>query len=353
MGAASFHALKPKLLPRVMESFAAIGVGRDLVLVEGAGSPAEVNLRAGDLANMGFATEADVPVVLVADIDRGGAIAALVGTHALLEFSERMRVVGTIINKFRGDPALFAPALAVIEGRTGWRGFGILPWFEAAARLPAEDSLAMIGAPTRHGGIRIAIPRLARIANFDDFDPLAAEPDVALEFIAPGRPLPGDADLVILPGSKATIADLAFLRAQGWDVDLAAHHRRGGRILGICAGYQMLGYGVADPGGVEGPPETVPGLGLLDVATVMAADKTLRPVTGEAMGEPVSGYEMHMGETDGAGAARPMLFLEPSPLEGEGRVGGETNTVHRFYKASAPEMISMSSLVIEAWRVRL
>ncbi len=323
MGAMAFHAKKPTLMPRVLESYAAVARGRDLVLVEGAGSPAEVNLRAGDIANMGFAQAANLPVVIAADIDRGGAIAALVGTQALLDFTERMRIKGVIINKFRGDVRLFAPALDIIAGRTGWRSFGVLPWFERAGRLPAEDSVSLSGTSARRdGAIRIAVLKLPRIANFDDLDPLAAEADVALEFIATGQAIPGDADLVIIPGSKATIADLAALRETGWHIDLAAHHRRGGRILGICAGYQMLGVSVGDPGGVEGPAETVPGLGLLDVATVMAADKILRPVSGEGLGAPVKGYEMHMGVTSGPDADHPMLRLSPSPLEGEGGVGG-------------------------------
>jgi adenosylcobyric acid synthase len=338
MGALAFHAQKPGLMPRVLDSFAAVAQGRDLVLAEGAGSPAEVNLRAGDLANMGFAQAANLPVVIVADIDRGGAIASLVGTQALLDFTERMRVKGVIINKFRGDLRLFAPALDVIAGRTGWRSFGVVPWFDGANKLPDEDSVSLSArtAPAQVGiqgphekRIRIIVLKLPRIANFDDFDPLRAEADVQLDFIAPGTAIPGDADLVIIPGSKATIADLAALRATGWDIDLAAHRRRGGRILGICAGYQMLGRSVADPGGVEGPPETVPGLGLLDVATVMASEKTLRPVAGAALGMQVKGYEMHMGATTGADCARPMAVLDhedgadtpptpPSPSRGEG-----------------------------------
>ena len=317
MGAAAFHMKKPMLMPRVLESYAEVARGRDLVIVEGAGSPAEVNLRAGDIANMGFAMEANVPVILVADIDRGGAIASIVGTHALLEFGERMRIAGIVINKFRGDVALFSPALDIIAGRTGWRSFGVLPWFEGAGKLPAEDSVSLSVTPAMagvHNPIKIAIPRLARIANFDDFDPLAAEADVALDFVEPGRPLPVDADLIVLPGSKATIADLAFLRAQGWDIDIKSHVRRGGRVLGICAGYQMLGRSVADPCGVEGPPETVPGLGLLDVATTMAAEKTLRPVTGAALGMVIAGYEMHMGVTEGPDTGRPMVVLNNVPL---------------------------------------
>lgn len=319
-GARDYHALKPSLLPRVLDSFHAIGENRDLVLVEGAGSAAEVNLRAADIANMGFAEAADLPVILVADIDRGGVIAALVGTHALLPEAERRRVKGFIINKFRGDPALFLPAMTLIEDRTGWKGLGVIPWFPEAARLPAEDgaSLKATGRSGADDTIRIVVPRLARIANFDDFDPLAAEPDVRLDFVDPGHPLPADADLIILPGSKATIADLEFLRRQGWDIDILAHARRGGRVLGICAGYQMLGRTISDPDGIEGQADSVAGLGLLNVETVMTGDKTLRETRGIAQGpalngQPVRGYEMHIGRTGGPDAERPFLLLEGRP----------------------------------------
>ena len=323
-GAADYQKMKAALLPRVLESFAAVAEGRDLVIVEGAGSAAEVNLRAADIANMGFAEAADIAVVLIGDVDRGGVLAQLVGTHALLSEAERRRVKGFIVNKFRGDGALFAPAVDIIGGRTGWTSFGVLPWFAEAGRLPAEDAQSL----TRRSGdgpLRIVVPRLSRIANFDDFDPLAAEPSVRLDFIAPGEALPGDADLVILPGSKSTIADLAFFRAQGWDIDLKAHLRRGGSVLGICAGYQMLGGSVADPAGVEGPPGRIEGLGLLAVDTVMSAEKTLRQVTGECLGVPVRGYEMHMGRTDGADCGRPFLTLDgraDGAIAADGRVMG-------------------------------
>jgi adenosylcobyric acid synthase len=323
--ARAYHAMKAELLPRVLDSFGKVGRGRDLVLVEGAGSAAEVNLRASDIANMGFAEAADLPVLLVGDIDRGGVIAALVGTHALLADGERRRVAGWVINKFRGDPALFDPAVEVIRQRTGWRSFGILPWFAAAGRLPAEDAASLAGGSCGPATVRIVVPRLARIANFDDFDPLAAEPDVSLTFVAPGQPLAPDADLVVLPGSKATIADLAFLRDQGWDVDIKAHLRRGGRILGLCAGYQMLGRTIADPLGVEGPPGAASGLGLLDVTTVMTGEKTLREVEGSGLGEAVRGYEMHMGETTGPDTARPFLTLagrRDGAQSPDGRVAG-------------------------------
>ena len=331
VAARDYAALKPRLLPKVIESFERLGATADLVLVEGAGSPAEVNLRAGDIANMGFAEAAGVPVVLVADIALGGAIASIVGTWELMEPAERALLKGFLINKFRGDVRLFDDGLAVIEARTGLAGLGVVPHIDAARRLPAEDSVALDGAriatPPAAGAIRIAVPRLARIANFDDLDPLAAEPDVALDIVEPGRALPGDADLVIVPGSKATRADLAFLREQGWDIDIAAHVRRGGAVLGLCGGYQMLGASVADPDGIEGPPGVTEGLGLLDVETRLAGEKRLAPVTGHCArtGEAVAGYEMHIGETVGADRARPMVNLgerDDGARSADGRVEG-------------------------------
>ena len=325
--ARDYYRLKPQLLPRVLESFARVAEGADMVLVEGAGSAAEVNLRAADIANMGFAEAADLPVVLVADIDRGGVLASIVGTWTVLPPAERARLKGYVINKFRGDPALFHPALDIIAAHTGLPCLGIIPWFAEAGRLPQEDSASLRPPGGGGGPLRIAVPLLSRMANFDDFDPLAAEPDVDLRFIAPGQPLPGDAHLVILPGSKATIADLDFLRAQGWEGDLRAHLRRGGRVLGLCAGYQMLGRSVADPLGVEGAAGgRAEGLGLLDVDTVMAGDKVLAQVSGhDTAGHPVRGYEMHMGRTGGPDCARPLLVLEGSPdgaRSVDGRVAG-------------------------------
>ncbi len=321
--AAEYHRLKPELLPAVLESYRRLADDADLMIVEGAGSAAEVNLRAADIANMGFAEAADVPVVLVADIERGGVLASIVGTHALLPPSERARLKGHIVNKFRGDPALFAPALAIIHERTGLPGLGVVPWFEAAALLPAEDAASLRAAPRKEGAvIHVAVPRLSRIANFDDLDPLKAEPDVRLTLVEPGHPLPGDADLVLLPGSKATLADLAFLRGQGWDIDLAAHVRRGGLVMGLCAGYQMLGRVVRDPHGIEGPPGEAPGLGLLEVETEIGTAKVLREVAGhDAAGVAVRGYEMHMGRTEGPATARPMLALDGAPQGAASRDG--------------------------------
>ncbi len=339
--ARAYHELKPSLMPAVLESFARLSEGADLVLVEGAGSPAEVNLREGDIANMGFALAARVPVLLVGDIERGGVIASLIGTAALLEADERALVKGSIINKFRGDPSLFDDAIPVIEEALSAPCLGIVPYFAAANMLPAEDAVSLDGAATHLAPgagrrIRIAVPRLARIANFDDLDPLRAEPDVDLMITEPGRALPGDADLVLLPGSKSTRADLAFLRAQGWDIDISAHLRRGGSLLGLCGGYQMLGRSIADPGGIEGRAGSSEGLGHLDVATELAGEKRLEAVSGRELesGEAVSGYEMHMGATEGPDRARPLLELahgEEGARSADGKVSG--SYVHGLFAA--------------------
>ena len=301
---------KATLLPAVLDSFYRLAQGRDLIIVEGAGSPAEVNLRAGDIANMGFAAAAGVPVVLIGDIDRGGVIAQMVGTHAVLPDDDLAFIRGYAINKFRGDPTLFADGMDIITARTGWTPLGIIPWFADAWKLPAEDVMDI--RSRKCGAIRIAVPRLNLIANFDDLDPLSGTPGVSVEIIEAGRPLPADADMVILPGSKSTIADLAHLRAKGWDIDLAAHIRRGGHVLGICCGYQMLGQTIADPDGIEGPARSVAGLGHLDVATVMQPHKrlALSQAVYRATGDKVSGYEIHMGDTTGPDCARAWLSLD-------------------------------------------
>ncbi|HCS71527.1 MAG TPA: cobyric acid synthase CobQ [Rhodospirillaceae bacterium] len=313
--ARDYHAMKPELLAAVLDSFAVMRDGADLVIVEGAGSPAEVNLRAGDIANMGFALAAKVPVVLVADIDRGGVIASLVGTWELMTDDERACVRGYVINKFRGDVTLFDDAIRIIKDRTGMRCFGVVPHFAPARLLPAEDAVALdAGAgqqQTAPDRIRIAVPRLPRIANFDDLDPLNAEDGVEVVIVEAGAVIPVDTDVILIPGSKATLSDLAALRAEGWDIDILAHHRRGGVVVGLCGGYQMLGQTVADPDGVEGAAAAVPGLGLLEVDTVIGAAKTLRPAAGRdtVFDQAITGYEMHMGETTGAGLVRPWLVL--------------------------------------------
>ncbi|MGF1620529.1 MAG: cobyric acid synthase [Rhodomicrobiaceae bacterium] len=342
MRAREFGQRKAELLPRVLESFGIISHGADLVIVEGAGSPAEVNLRAGDIANMGFAEAADVPVILVGDIDRGGVIASLVGTHVLISEAERARIKGFLVNKFRGDVSLFADGERLIAERTGWPSLGVLPFFGEANRLPAEDSVDIGSSNSSNaaGGwaLKIVVPVISRIANFDDLDPLKLESGVSIQFAEPGRPLPRDADLIFLPGSKSTIDDLAGIRREGWDIDIAAHVRAGGAVVGICGGYQMLGQSVADPDGVEGTPGVHPGLALLDVETVLAGDKRVRPVAGSevASGLPVSGYEIHLGRTSGAGTQRPWLNIEgerDGALSADGRIMG--SYVHGLFQSDA------------------
>ncbi|WP_316015285.1 cobyric acid synthase [Roseobacter sp. HKCCA0434] len=316
---------RAELVTAVQDSFARIRGESELVVVEGAGSPAETNLRARDIANMGFARAADVPVILVGDIERGGVIAQMAGHAAVMSAEDRAQVAACLINKFRGDPTLFEDGVRDIERFTGWPCLGVVPWFADAHKLPAEDALGLTGGGA--GQVKIAVPHLARIANFDDLDPLRLEPGVELVVVPPGRALPGDAALVVLPGSKSTTGDLAFLRDQGWDIDIAAHLRRGGHLLGICGGYQMLGRVIDDPGGTDGRPGRVDGLGLLDVETVMAPTKHLGLTTGRMAGAeiPVSGYEIHMGHTEGPDRARPLLDLgdrTDGAISADGRVVG-------------------------------
>jgi adenosylcobyric acid synthase len=336
--AKDFREKRAALLPAVLDSFARLAREADIVLVEGAGSPAEINLRAGDIANMGFAAAANVPVVLAGDIDRGGVIASLAGTHLVLEPDERARIRGFIINKFRGDPRLFDQGLAAVTRLTGWPSLGVVPWLPRAAWLPAEDAVDLDRVHASMASRVIAVPVLARIANFDDLDPLGMEPGVRLVFVRPGEAIPGNADVVILPGSKSTIGDLAFLRAQGWDIDIKAHVRRGGHVLGLCGGYQMLGQTIADPDGIEGPAGTVEGLGLLDVATVMSADKSTRLVQGvhSATGTPVEGYEIHLGRSEGRDCTRPVVTIDGRPdgaATADGRVQG--TYVHGLFTGDA------------------
>jgi adenosylcobyric acid synthase len=327
--AAAYQQIKGNLLPAVLESYARLRSEADLVLVEGAGSAAEVNLRDNDIANMGFARAANVPVVLIGDIERGGVIASLVGTKAVIAPDDAALIRGFIVNKFRGDPALFAAGMDRIAALTGWQALGLVPHFPDARLLPAEDALALDQVVQKKSGtkLRIAVPILPHIANFDDLDPLEAEPAVDLLRVRPGAALPGDADLVILPGAKATIADLNALRAAGFDIDIKAHHRRGGTVLGLCGGYQMLGRTIADPDGIEGPPGQVEGLGLLDVETTLSHAKRLEPVCGTTNdGVSFSGYEMHMGVTEGPDRGRPFARLADGSAEGataaDGRVIG-------------------------------
>jgi len=312
--AREYAALKPTLIPRVLDSFNALAAQCDLIIVEGAGSPAETNLRAGDIANMGFAQAADIPVILVGDIDRGGVIAQMVGTHGVLPDDDLARIKGFMINKFRGDVSLFDQGLTEIINRTGWASLGVLPWFSDAGKLPAEDA-ADIKPKSAGQGFKIVVPQLSRIANFDDLDPLSCDPNVSVEIIPAGRPLPLDADLILIPGSKSTIGDLAFFRAQGWDIDLAAHIRAGGHVLGICGGYQMLGREIIDADGIEGAAGTYTGLGHLDVVTHMRPEKRLAQVQGTDIqsGHAVTGYEIHIGHTDGPDCTRAWLEFGSEP----------------------------------------
>jgi adenosylcobyric acid synthase len=326
--AREYQSLKPKLMNAVLDSFATLRGDADLVIVEGAGSAAEVNLRANDIANMGFARLADVPVLILGDIDRGGVIAQIVGTKAVLAPEDAGMVAGFLINKFRGDPSLFAPGMTLITQHTDWPAFGLIPFFPQAARLPAEDAMRLsssVRRPDKRRKLTIVVPVLPRIANFDDFDPLVLEPDVDLVLVQGPEPLPL-AELIILPGSKATMADLSDLRRYGWDIDILAHARRGGRVLGICGGYQMLGKHIADPDGIEGPPGRCDGLGLLDVDTVLGGDKTLRAVCGISIEDAAAftGYEMHVGSTTGPDRSRPLLRFsdgaEDGAMSANGRV---------------------------------
>jgi adenosylcobyric acid synthase len=326
--ARDYQKLKPDLLPKVMESFARLKSDADIVLIEGAGSASEINLRDGDIANMGFATAADIPVVLVADIDRGGVIGSLIGTWHVVTDEERKLIAGYIINKFRGDQSLFDDGIKIIKEQTRMGCFGVVPYLPIAAQLPAEDSMALEQAHSgnSNGTVKIAVPRLSHISNFDDFDPLIAEPSVQLDFIRPGQALPGNSDLIILPGSKATIADLKDFRVQGWDLDLETHVRRGGSVLGICGGYQMLGTHLYDPEGIEGASNDIPGLGYIGIQTILTSDKSLSEVEGQAFAAlgKVRGYEMHSGQTMGAAITQPFATLANHP---DGAVSEDGNVM--------------------------
>lgn len=352
MAARDYLKQKAILLPKVLESFELLAKDADLILVEGAGSPAEINLRAGDIANMGFAEAANLPVALIGDIERGGVIASLVGTRHVLNEADNARIKGFIVNRFRGDVALFEAGRQEIARRTGWSDLGLVRYFPLARDLPAEDSLGLMSGPRGEGArrnnyLKIAVPELSRIANFDDLDPLRLEAQVELSIIRQGDALPGDADLVILAGSKSTIGDLENLRANGWDIDLMAHVRRGGRILGLCGGYQMLGKEISDPTGIEGPIRQVPGLGFLDVTTELSPNKRTELVTAQhlASDRPVTGYEIHVGRTVGPDRARPLFAVEGSD-EGaqsqDGRVAG--TYLHGIFQSDSFRAAYLSAL---------
>jgi len=320
------------LLDAVMESYNRLKEQYDLVLIEGAGSPAEINLRERDIANMGFARAANVPVCLIGDIDRGGVIAAIVGTQAVLDIKDTNQIVSFIINRFRGDPSLFEDGVKAIEQQSGWPCRGVVPWLPSAMRLPQEDAVVLEQSQSLSSGrsddkLKISVPMLSRIANFDDLDPLRMEPAVQLNFVPPGQSIPLDSDAIIIPGTKSTIGDLEFMRTQGWDHDVIAFARGGGRVLGLCGGYQLLGQRVQDPDGIDGKPADTQALGLLDVETTMLASKTTHPVSGHCARShhPLNGYEIHNGSTYGKDRDRAMTVL-PQGREGaisaDGRIEG-------------------------------
>src|SRR5215472_9377579 len=348
--ARDYAAMKPSLMPALIESFERLKAKSDLVLVEGAGSPAEINLRQNDIANMGFARRADVPVILVGDIERGGVIAQMVGIRTVIDPEDAAVIRGFIINKFRGDPSLFDDGYRAIADRTGWRGFGVLPFFDRARELPAEDALGL-GEARKPGRKKIAFLALSRIANFDDLDPLKLEPDVDLVMVRAGEAIAGNADLVIIPGSKSTRGDLEFLRRQGWDIDLLAHVRRGGHVLGLCGGYQMLGQSVADPDGIEGAAGETAGLGLLDVATIMSPEKSgtrVKAVHARTK-QAIEAYEIHIGRTEGKDRTRPFAFIDGAPegaISADGRVHG--SYLHGLFTSNAFRRAYLARLGVAA-----
>jgi len=325
LDARGYHGYKRRAMQAVLESYERLRTRYDSILVEGAGSPAEINLRERDIANMGFAEAVDCPVLLVGDIDRGGVFAQLVGTLELLADSERERIRGFLINRFRGDPALLQPGLDWLEKRTGIPVLGVLPWLEGL-HLDAEDALDPRQRLATDTALRVVVPALPRISNHTDLDPLRHHPQVDLRFVGPGQ-TPPPSDLVVLPGSKSVAADLRWLRQQGWAEYLARHLRYGGRLVGICGGFQMLGTAIHDPEGIEGRPGSTPGLGLLAMETTLRGDKCLRRASGTLAleGAEVKGYEIHMGRSTGPALARPAMELAHGPdgaLSADGRILG-------------------------------
>ena len=316
MDAVAYHDYKRVAMQAVLDSHRRLSAAYRVVMVEGAGSPAEINLRAGDIANMGFAEAVDCPVILIADIDRGGVFAHLVGTLELLSASEQARVRGFVINRFRGDIALLQPGLDWLEQRTGKPVLGVLPYL-TDFHLEAEDAIDTRQVGKAAATLTVVVPVLPRISNHTDFDPLRLHPQVDLQFVGPGQPIP-PADLLILPGSKSVRADLAFLRANGWEMAIRRHLRYGGRLLGICGGLQMLGRRIADPLGLEGAPGESAGLGLLDFTTELAAEKQLCNVQGRLAleGEAVSGYEIHAGVSTGPALERAAVELDDGRRDG-------------------------------------
>lgn len=336
MNAVAYHDYKVIAMQAVLASHERLRQAYPVVVVEGAGSPAEINLRAGDIANMGFAEAVDCPVILVADINRGGVFAHLVGTLELLSPSEQARVKGFVINRFRGDIALLQPGLDWLEQRTGKPVLGVLPYV-TDLHLEAEDAIDVRQAVKGERVLKVIVPVLPRISNHTDFDPLRLHPQVDLQFIGPGQPIP-PADLIILPGSKSVRADLSQLRERGWDSAITRHLRYGGKLIGICGGLQMLGHEVHDPLGLEGAAGSSAGLGLLDYSTVLEAEKQLRNVAGTLDLEqaPVSGYEIHAGVTHGPGLEHPAVQLDDGRNDGAISADGQilATYLHGLFEGS-------------------
>ncbi|NWK79334.1 cobyric acid synthase [Aquitalea sp. LB_tupeE] len=343
MDAVSYHAYKPVAMQAVLQSHARLAAQYQCIVVEGAGSPAEINLREGDIANMGFAEAVDCPVVLVADIERGGVFAHLVGTLELLSDSERARVVGLVINRFRGDPALLQSGVEWVEQRTGKPVLGVLPYLNGL-HIEAEDSLALNRPQGEHAPqqtLRVVVPVLPRISNHTDFDPLRLHPQVELLLVKPGQPLP-PADLIILPGSKSVRADLATLRTAGWEAAIARHLRYGGKLIGICGGLQMLGQQLHDPLGLEGEAGSSAGLGWLEMETTLATHKQLTRVNGQLTlgAAAVSGYEIHMGVSTGAALAQPAVRLEDGRCDGAISADGQILATYLHGVFDQPESLA-------------
>ncbi|WP_168013382.1 cobyric acid synthase [Halomonas salinarum] len=346
MDALDYHAFKHQARATVLAAWQRLSSRFEVVIAEGAGSPAEINLRANDIANMGFAEAIDCPVLLVGDIDRGGVFAQLVGTLALLAESEQARTKGFIINRFRGDIALLESGLDWLTAYSGKPVFGVLPHLNGLL-LDAEDGVGLATQQTAAPELHIVVPMLPRISNHTDLDPLRLHPRVALTLVGPGETMP-PADVILLPGSKATASDLAWLRAQGWDPVIRRHLRYGGKVLGICGGFQMLGEAIDDPEGLEGPPGSVAGLGILAMRTRMVAGKQLRNVSGTLVGTPagdevaVSGYEIHNGISEGPALDMPLMHLEGRP---DGAVSEDGQVLGTYLHGLFDEAGALSALL--------
>lgn len=338
MPAKEYFAIREKYMPPVLQAFEELSAQADLVLIEGAGSASEINLRHNDIANFGFARAVNAPVILLGDIQRGGVIAALVGTFEVIDPADAALIVATMINRFQGDVSLFEQGLRQIEQVTGRPCFGPVAHFDQARLLPAEDILGLAeNTISKHDAdITIAVPRLPRISNFDDLDPLKMHPGVHVIIVSPGEILPVEADLIIIPGSKSTRADLAFLNSQGWDIDIKAHARRGKKVLGICGGFQMLGQTISDPKGIEGVPGTSQGLGLLQVDSVLTKAKQLRleNAIDSRFGCALRGYHMHLGETTGVDKSQPFSTQNNVPEGAISEAGNVMGTyLHGLFSA--------------------